>query len=41
MSGVKIDLTQLFGGDSGESAIETAVKERDAELILAGGKPSG
>lgn len=41
VSGVKIDLTQLFGGDSGESAIETAVKERDAELILAGREAVG
>jgi Pyruvate/2-oxoacid:ferredoxin oxidoreductase delta subunit len=36
VGGLKIDLTQLFGGDSGESAVEMAVKERDAELILAG-----
>lgn len=36
IGGVKIDLTLLFGGDSGESAVEMAVKERDTELILAG-----
>ncbi len=36
VGGVKIDLSQLFGGDTGESAVELAVKERDAELILAG-----
>ena len=36
VSGLKIDLTKLFGGDEGESAIEMAVKERDRELILDG-----
>lgn len=36
VTGLKIDLSQLFGGDSGESAVEMAVKERDAELILSG-----
>ena len=36
IGGLKIDLSQLFGGDAGESAVELAVKERDAELILAG-----
>ncbi len=36
VSGLKIDLTKLFGGDSGESAVEMAIKERDRELILDG-----
>jgi NAD-dependent dihydropyrimidine dehydrogenase PreA subunit len=36
VSGLKIDLTKLFGGDSGESAVEMAIKERDRELILEG-----
>ncbi len=34
--GLKIDLSKLFGGDSGESAIDMAVRERDRELILDG-----
>ncbi len=36
VAGVKIDLTKLFGGESGLSAVDQAVKERDAELILDG-----
>ncbi len=36
VSGLKIDLTKLFGGDTGESALEMAVLERDRELILDG-----
>jgi NAD-dependent dihydropyrimidine dehydrogenase PreA subunit len=36
VSGLKIDLSKLFGGDSGESALEMAVLERDRELILDG-----
>ncbi|MCR9202454.1 MAG: ferredoxin family protein [Planctomycetaceae bacterium] len=36
VSGVKIDLSKLFGGDDGESAIEMAVLERDRELVLDG-----
>ena len=36
VAGVKIDLSKLFGGESGLSAVEQAVKERDAELILDG-----
>ena len=36
VGGLKIDLSQLFGGVSGESAVDMAVKERDTELILAG-----
>lgn len=41
VSGLKIDLTKLFGGDTGESAIEMAVKERDRELILDGREAVG
>ncbi|MCA9085041.1 MAG: ferredoxin family protein [Planctomycetaceae bacterium] len=36
VGGIKIDLSRLFGGDDGASALETAVLERDRELILAG-----
>lgn len=36
VSGVKIDLSKLFGGDDGESALEMAVLERDRELVLDG-----
>ncbi|MCA9058620.1 MAG: ferredoxin family protein [Planctomycetaceae bacterium] len=36
VSGLKIDLSELFGGDNGESPLEMAVKERDRELILDG-----
>jgi Pyruvate/2-oxoacid:ferredoxin oxidoreductase delta subunit len=36
VAGVKIDLTKLFGGETGLSAVEQAVKERDAELVLDG-----
>ena len=36
VGGLKLDLSKLFGGDSGESAIDMAVKERDRELILDG-----
>ena len=36
VSGIKIDLSKLFGGDGGESAIDMAVLERDRELILDG-----
>lgn len=36
VSGIKIDLSKLFGGDDGESAIDMAVLERDRELILDG-----
>jgi hypothetical protein len=36
VGGLKIDLTKLFGGESGESALEMAVLERDRELILDG-----
>ncbi len=41
VGGLKIDLTALFGGDSGESALEMAVKERDRELILDGRQAVG
>ncbi len=41
VSGVKIDLSKLFGGDSGLSAVEQAVQERDAELILDGREAVG
>lgn len=36
VAGVKIDLSKLFGGETGLSAVEQAVNERDAELILDG-----
>ena len=41
VGGLKIDLSKLFGGDSGESAIDMAVKERDRELILDGREAVG
>lgn len=41
VGGIKIDLSKLFGGDEGESAIEMAVKERDRELILDGREAVG
>jgi NAD-dependent dihydropyrimidine dehydrogenase PreA subunit len=41
VSGLKIDLTKLFGGDTGESAVEMAIKERDRELILDGREAVG
>lgn len=41
VSGVKIDLSKLFGGDDGESALEMAVKERDRELVLDGREAVG
>jgi len=41
VGGLKIDLTKLFGGDTGESAIEMAVLERDRELILDGRQAVG
>ncbi|MFM7056648.1 MAG: ATP-binding protein [Planctomycetota bacterium] len=41
VGGLKIDLTKLFGGDSGESALEMAVLERDRELILDGRQAVG
>jgi NAD-dependent dihydropyrimidine dehydrogenase PreA subunit len=41
VGGLKIDLTKLFGGDTGESALEMAVLERDRELILDGREAVG
>ena len=41
VGGLKIDLSKLFGGDSGESAVDMAVKERDRELILDGREAVG
>ena len=41
VTGVKIDLSRLFGGDDGLSSVEQAVKERDAELILDGREAVG
>ncbi|MEW4489985.1 ferredoxin family protein [Thalassoglobus sp. JC818] len=36
VAGLKIDLTQLFGGGGAGDALETAVAERDAELLKDG-----
>ena len=36
IGGLKIDLSKLFGGDSGEAPLEMAVRERDAELLADG-----
>ncbi len=33
---LKIDLSKLFGGDTGESAEEAAARERDEQLVMAG-----
>ena len=41
VTGIKIDLSKLFGGDDGLSAVEQAVKERDQELILDGREAVG
>jgi len=41
VGGLKIDLSKLFGGDTGESALEMAVLERDRELILDGREAVG
>jgi NAD-dependent dihydropyrimidine dehydrogenase PreA subunit len=41
VGGIKIDLSKLFGGDDGLSAVDMAVKERDAELILDGREAVG
>ena len=40
VAGLKIDLTQLFGGGAGD-ALETAVAERDAELVNDGREAVG
>jgi ferredoxin len=34
--GLKIDLSALFGGGTGQDALTTAVAERDEQLVLAG-----
>ncbi len=39
--GLKVDLSQLFGAPTGESAIETASQERDEQLRMAGRKEIG
>ena len=41
VAGLKIDLSKLFGGEDGVSALEMAVKERDQELILDGREAVG
>ncbi|MEO2013216.1 MAG: ferredoxin family protein [Fuerstiella sp.] len=41
VGGIKIDLSKLFGGDDGTSALDMAVKERDQELILDGREAVG
>jgi Pyruvate/2-oxoacid:ferredoxin oxidoreductase delta subunit len=41
VGGLKIDLSKLFGGDDGKSALEMAVKERDTELVLDGREAVG
>jgi len=41
VGGIKIDLSKLFGGDDGMSALDMAVKERDQELILDGREAVG
>src|SRR5207302_1533367 len=40
ISGLKIDLTKLFGGE-GKSAVEQAADERDRELVLDGREAVG
>jgi ferredoxin len=39
--GLKIDLSLLFGGGDGKSAIATAAAERDEQLVLAGREAVG
>ncbi|MEZ6123654.1 MAG: ferredoxin family protein [Planctomycetaceae bacterium] len=41
VSGIKIDLSKLFGGDDGTSPLEMAVRERDRELVLDGREAVG
>jgi NAD-dependent dihydropyrimidine dehydrogenase PreA subunit len=36
ISGLKIDLSKLFGGDTGKDALSQAVDERDRELVADG-----
>jgi ferredoxin len=39
--GLKIDLSKLFGGDTGETPEQAAARERDEQLILAGREAVG
>src|SRR5262249_46733911 len=41
ISGLKIDLTKLFGGDGGTDALTQAVAERDRELVNDGREAVG
>lgn len=41
VGGIKIDLSLLFGGGSGQDALATAVSERDEQLLLAGRETVG
>lgn len=41
VSGIKIDLSKLFGGEDGTSAVDMAVLERDRELVLDGREAVG
>ena len=41
ISGLKIDLSKLFGGDTGKDAVSQAVDERDRELVAAGREAVG
>jgi NAD-dependent dihydropyrimidine dehydrogenase PreA subunit len=41
VSGLKIDLTKLFGGDNGKDALSQAVAERDRELVNDGRQAVG
>jgi NAD-dependent dihydropyrimidine dehydrogenase PreA subunit len=41
VAGLKIDLSQLFGGSSGKDALELAVAERDVELLRDGREAVG
>jgi NAD-dependent dihydropyrimidine dehydrogenase PreA subunit len=39
--GLKIDLSKLFGGDTGETPEQAAARERDEQLVLAGREAVG
>ena len=41
VGGLKIDLSLLFGGGTGQDAMATAVSERDEQLLLAGREAVG
>lgn len=41
ISGLKIDLSKLFGGDDGKDALSQAVAERDRELVADGRQAVG